>query len=163
MHGDRPAICADLAEQQRLDEAPQIAHRVQVLQQRAQPEQLLHVARNVDVAVDVRLGEAELVQADQRPHAGLAADRGAEGGRPVGGPEAEGGAVPQGQLELYRRVGEAREESAPRPPRLILRRRRLPAYRHVGQLRSGRAGRCERLRFATYHALPLADVVFFIL
>ena len=113
MRGDRPSVCAGLAEQQRLDEAPQIARRVQVLQQRAQPEQLLHVAPNVDVAVDVRLGEAELVQAGQRPHAGVAADSGAEGGRPVGGPERR--AVPSRKVSSNLTGGSAKRARNRRP------------------------------------------------
>ena len=63
MGGDRPAVGMDLAEQERLDEAPCGDKRVRVLHRGAKHEGVQHVALDVDVAGDDGVADAPLVDA----------------------------------------------------------------------------------------------------
>jgi hypothetical protein len=68
VRGDRLLVGVDLPEQKRLDEAPSRDQRMAVVERRAQRKRLQHVAFDVDVALQVSLGDVALVERAQRPH-----------------------------------------------------------------------------------------------
>ena len=71
--GDGPLVGIDLSEQQRLDEAPGRDQRVPVVERGAEIEGLHHVAFEVDVALQIGLGDISLVEGAQRPQRTLVA------------------------------------------------------------------------------------------
>src|SRR5262245_18267735 len=58
----------DLSEQQRLDEAPSSDERVAIIERGAQRKRLQHVAFDVNVALQIGLGDIAFVERAKRPH-----------------------------------------------------------------------------------------------
>jgi hypothetical protein len=63
----------DLPEQQRLDETPGRDQRMTVVERGAQGKRLQHVAFNVDIALQIGLGDVAFVERAQRPERPLIA------------------------------------------------------------------------------------------
>ena len=72
--GDRPLVGIDLSEQERLDEAPGRDQRVPVVERSPELEGLQHIALDVDIALQIGLGDIPLVERAQRPERPLVAE-----------------------------------------------------------------------------------------
>lgn len=66
MRGDGALVGVDLAEQERLDEAPRGHEGMAIVQRRPERERLQHVAFEIDVSLQVGLGDVALIQRTQR-------------------------------------------------------------------------------------------------
>ncbi len=66
MRGDGLLVGIDLTEQERLDEAPGSNEGMSIVELGAEREGLQHIALEIDVALEVGLGDIALVQGAQR-------------------------------------------------------------------------------------------------
>ena len=74
MRGDGLIVGVDLAEQQRLHEAPGSDQGVAIVERGAQRKGLEHVALKVDVALQIGLGDVAFIERPQRPEGAVVAE-----------------------------------------------------------------------------------------
>ena len=78
VRGDGALVGIDLPEQQRLDEAPGRHERMTVVERGAERERLQHVALEIDVALQIGLGDVALIERAQRLERALVAEANAK-------------------------------------------------------------------------------------
>src|SRR6476619_5450835 len=74
VRGDGALVGIDLAEQQRLYEAPCLLQRMAIVERGAERERLEHVALEIDVALQISLGDIALIERAQRLKRALVAE-----------------------------------------------------------------------------------------
>src|SRR6185503_17165272 len=78
VRGDGALVGIDLPEQHRLDEAPGGHQRMTVVEGGAEREGLQHVAFNIDVALQIGLGDVAFIERAQRLDGSLVAEANAK-------------------------------------------------------------------------------------
>ena len=110
MRGDRLPVGVDLAEEQRLEEAPGVGQQMKVLHRPAELKGAQHVALDVDVAGEIGIADAAFIEAGdglERPVV-LRASRGSSRHRDRNAARCRWAAP----LEGYGGIGELRREAA---------------------------------------------------